>query len=259
MDVRQVFLPRKGTAAPGTDFVYQPRLLACAEVAFVDRRRGLEHKRTYRLLAEAPTVGQPLNWVTAEAVDVLPLDGPEAGASWGIVPESINSAKKLKALEKTFAEFVYGTARLRLFENKKLGLVSAPQEDVQTFQHRCRDAAFAEAAKGHDAERVKYLPRFNALGVPLPAFSPVKTEEKRGSILEWMLLSPFKLGAPVVNTLTPPSKKQIDLEAEYKGKVGALYEKWRQIGEDHGEVLLTPRKVDVQVTTFALAWGPLGA
>jgi hypothetical protein len=56
-----------------------------------------------------------------------------------------------------------------------------------------------------------------------------------------------------------PSKKQIDLEAEYKGKVGTLYEKWRQIGKDHGEVLLTPRKVDVQVTLFALAWTPLGA
>jgi hypothetical protein len=52
---------------------------------------------------------------------------------------------------------------------------------------------------------------------------------------------------------------QIDLEAEYKGKIGALYEKWRQIDEDHGEVLLTPRKVDVQVTLFALAWTPLGA
>jgi hypothetical protein len=256
-DVRQVFLPRRSVNPSSSDFLYQPRLLGCAEVSFVDRRRGLEHKRTYCLVAEPPPAGQLLNWVTAEAVQ--PLDAPEPGASWDVVPESANSAKKLKALEKSFAEYLYGNARLRLFENKKLGLVSAPQEDVQTFQNRCREAAQAEAEKAHEAERVKYLPRFNALGVPLPAFSPVKSEEKRGSILGWMLLSPFKVGAPVVNnTLAAPSKKQLDLEAEYKGKVGAIYEKWRQIGEDHGEVLLTPRKVDVSVTLFGLAWTPQG-
>jgi hypothetical protein len=258
-DVRQVFLPRKSANPSGSPFVYQARLLGGAEVAFVDRRRGLEHKRTYRLLADAPPLGQPFNWVTDEAVDVQPLDAPEPSASWSVVPESVNSVKKLKALEKSFAEYLYGNARLRLFENKKLGLVSAPQEDVQTFQNRCREAAHAEAEKAHEAERVKYLPRFNALGVPLPAFSPVKTEEKRGSILGWMLLSPFKVGAPVVNnTLAAPSKKQLDLEADYKRKVAALYEKWRQIGEDHGEVLLTPRKVDVRVTLFALAWTAQG-
>jgi hypothetical protein len=37
------------------------------------------------------------------------------------------------------------------------------------------------------------------------------------------------------------------------------YEKWRQIGEDHGEVLLPPPKVDVQVVLFALAWTPARA
>jgi hypothetical protein len=53
-----------------------------------------------------------------------------------------------------------------------------------------------------------------------------------------------------------PSKKELDLAAEWKGRVAALYEKWRQLGDDHTELLLTPRKVDVQVTTFGLAWAP---
>jgi hypothetical protein len=30
----------------------------------------------------------------------------------------------------------------------------------------------------------------------------------------------------------------------------------RQVGEKHGQLLLTPRKVDVPVTTFGLAWAP---
>jgi hypothetical protein len=62
----------------------------------------------------------------------------------------------------------------------------------------------------------------------------------------------------VASNAPSPSRKQRDLEAEWQGKIAALFEKWRQIGEEYGELLLTPRKVDVQVTAFGLAWAPFG-
>ena len=37
----------------GTTLVYQVRLLGFAEILFADKRRELEYRRTYRLLAEA--------------------------------------------------------------------------------------------------------------------------------------------------------------------------------------------------------------
>src|SRR5205823_5502561 len=89
-DVRQFFLPVKRSAAPDGEVVYRPRLLACAEVAFVDRRKGLEHRKVYRLLAEPPAPGQSLNWMTAEPVEVQPLDAPEPAAGWAPLPESVN-------------------------------------------------------------------------------------------------------------------------------------------------------------------------
>ncbi len=258
-DVRQFYLPIKRPAGPGETVIYQPRLLAFAEVAFVDRRKGLEHRKTHRLLAEPPATGQTLNWMAAETVDAQPLNGPEAVAGWGPVPESVATAKKLKALEKAFGEYLYGNARLRLFENRKLGLVSAPGEDLLAFGQRCREAAFREAGKAYEAERLKYLPRFNAINLPMPALS---AEQKTGAgtsagILDWVL-TPFKLGASAVKAVagSAPSKKQLELEADWKGRVAALYEKCRQLGDDHTELLLTPRKVDVQVTSFGLAWAP---
>jgi hypothetical protein len=253
-EVRQFFLPIKRPLAPGVEMVYQPRVLGFAEVAFVDRRKGLEHRKVYRLLAEPPGPGEALKWLTAEMFEGQPLDAPEAAAGWAPVPEALNAAKKLKALEKAFAEYLYGNARLRLFENKKLGLVSQPQEDLLAFSQRCREAALREAGKGYEAERVKYLPKFNALNLPMPAPS---ADQKSGGVLGWVL-APLKLGASAVKAVAgaQPTKKQIELEAEWKGRVAALYEKWRQIGEDHTELLLTPRKVDVQVTAFGLAWVP---
>jgi ribosomal protein L40E len=252
-DVPQFFLPPRRPLPEGASVVYQPRLLALAEVSFVDRRRGLDHRRTYRLLADAPAPGQAINWLNAEAVEAEPLAAPLLGAGWAPVPESVNSAKRLKALEKSFAEFLYASARLRLFENKKLGLVSAPQEDIQTFLKRCQEAALREAGKAYEAERLKYLPRFNAVNLPMPSYAP-----DRGNSLVGWLTAPFKLGASAVKAVTSsPSKKQAALEAEWKGKVAALYEKWRQVGDEHGELLLTPRKVDVQVTGFGIGWLPM--
>jgi hypothetical protein len=265
-EVRQFFLPVRRPVAPGEEVVYQPRVLAFAEVAFVDRRKGLEHRKTYHLLAEPPGPGQSLSWVTAEPLDgppsptpPPPVGGGAGVGGWAPVPESVNGAKKLRALEKAFAEYLYGNARLRLFENRKLGLVSQPQEDLLAFGQRCRDAALREAGKAYEAERLKYLPKFNALNLPMPALSAEQRggSDAGGGVLGWVL-APLKLGASAVKAVAgaQPTKKQVELEADWKGRVGALYEKWRQVGEDHTELLLTPRKVDVQVTAFGLAWAP---
>jgi hypothetical protein len=32
--------------------------------------------------------------------------------------------------------------------------------------------------------------------------------------------------------------------------------KWKQIGEEFAEIQLTPRRADVRVTQFGLAWAP---
>ncbi len=256
-DVRQLFLLPSRPLAPGEQIVYQPRLLAFADVVFVDRRKGLEHVRPYRLLAEPVAPGESLKWVMAETYEGQPHNAPEAAAGWGPVPESINSARKLKALEKAYADYLYGNARLRLYENKKLGLVSEPQEDLLAFTQRCRESAVREAGRAYEAERLKFLPKFNALNLPMTALSAEQRTGSDGGVLSWML-APLKLGASAVKAVTgtQPTKKQAQLEAEWKGRIAALYEKWRQIGEDHTELLLTPRKVDVQVRLFGLAWAP---
>src|SRR5262249_9479694 len=128
----------EGPGVRGSSLVYQPRVLACAEVVFTDRRKGLEHRRPYRLLAEPPAAGQPANWIASEPLAGEPSEAPAPNAHWAGVPESVDSARKLKALEKSFAEYLYGNAKLRLLENRKLGLVSEPREDAQAFQERCR-------------------------------------------------------------------------------------------------------------------------
>src|SRR5205807_1878186 len=106
-EVAQFYLPPAnpvGAAAEGHQeggspvLVYHPRLLGFAEVVFADRKKDVEHRKVYRLLAEPPLPGQVVHWQSAATIGETLAPAPEPNARWMAVPESINTAKKLKAL-----------------------------------------------------------------------------------------------------------------------------------------------------------------
>jgi hypothetical protein len=255
-EVAQFYLPVNSRSKPAnvSAVVYQARLLGCAEVVFVDKKKAAEHRRPFYLLAVPPAAGQALSWVTAERVADTLASAPEAGARWAEVPESANTARKLKSLEKSFADYLYNSARLVIYENSKLGLVGQPGEDIGVFRERCRAAARQEAGKAIAEERARYQPKFEALGVTMPEGSG--EQEKHGSSL-LNLVNPFKL----IGWLTskPPAKDQGKVErltSEWFAKQAAIYEKSKLVGEEATDNNLSPRRQDVQVVRFGLAWAP---
>jgi hypothetical protein len=259
-DLAQFFLPRDGTLGRSEPVVYQAAVLGFAEVVFRDRRRSLEFRRPYHLVAQPPAPGQAVAWASARWAGESPGAAAEPGARWTAVPETLNSSRKLKALEKAFADFLYGNARLTLLENVKLGLVGNPGEDVLAFQERCRADASGEADKALRSERLKYQPKFGALGADLPV--PEEQEKGGFSLLSWLnplnLLPGSSTRAPAQNPPRGPRQQEAlrKLEVEWHGKQAAIIEKWKQIGEEHAEIQMTPRRADVQITHFGLAWVP---
>jgi hypothetical protein len=260
--VAQFYLPVSGAARPAgaAGLLYRPAVLGCAEVGFLDKRRNLQHRLPHQLLAKPPAPGQTVNWSGAGRVADTLAAAPEAGAHWAAVPESLNSARKLKALEKTFADFLYDNAKLTVLENSKLGLVGQPGEDVLAFRERCRTAAHQEAEKALAAETSKYQAKFEALGARLPEVG-AGAEKAGASLLDYV--NPLKwlswsLSAKPASLERPRGKEAAvrRLEGEWHARVAGLFEKWKQIGEEYAEVQLTPRRADVQVTRFGLAWAP---
>ncbi len=254
-EVPQFYLPvTQARPAAATVLVYQPRVFGSAEVSFQDRKRKLSQTQTYRLLAGPPAVGQAVSWATAERLAAQPASSPQPGATWGTAPESVNTAKKLKALEKSLIDFLYND-RLVLLENAKLGLVGEPGEDVVAFRERCRVAARQETEKAVAAEKVKYLPKFQALGAPMPIWTGA--EKSEGSVLD--LVNPLhwlRVAGKANKSAAPKGDKLAKLESEWLAKQVALHEKWRLVGEEYSDIPLTPRRQDVQVTGFGVAWAP---
>jgi hypothetical protein len=246
-DVKQFYLP----APPGA--TYRARVLGFADVVFVlDKRKGLEHATTVRLLAQPVPAGHPVAWDQAAAVGETLAPGPAARARWEGVPDALDTGRKLKALEKAFAEHLYGTQKLALLENRTLDLVSRPGETREAFLERCRSAAAEGARKALELEKAKFAPRFAALDLPLPPDE--HNEKKGGSFFGWL----FGSSAPK----TPPAasaklgEKQRKLDADYQSKRNEIREKWKRAGEEATPVQLKPRKSDVRVTHFGLAWVP---
>jgi hypothetical protein len=242
--VTQFYLATAGPRPARAQVVYQPRVLGIGEVVFADKRRNLEYRRTYRYLALPPTGDGAITWGTAEAPGITLADSPEPAVQWATVPESLNGPKKLKSLEKAFWDFLYSTRKLPLWLNRALDLISQPGEELADFRERCRAAATAELERALENERIKFEPKFKRLGVELP-------EKRGGSVLSWLIF-----GASDAH-LTPKQKTQLrDLDNDWKRKRQELEDRWKQAGDDCSEQQLTPRKVDVEVTHFGLAWAP---
>jgi hypothetical protein len=51
-------------------------------------------------------------------------------------------------------------------------------------------------------------------------------------------------------------EKERKLMADYEAKQGEIAEKWRRVGEEYAPLRIKPRKSDVRVTQFGLAWMP---
>ena len=255
-DVTQFYL-RPATKSVGA-VVYEARVLGFAEVVFpIDRRAGLEHRETVRLIARPAAAGHPLPWDSADPGDGPPDSVPVPDARWGGVPESLDTGRKLKALERSFIDFLYGSRKLSLYENRMLGLTSQPGEPLGSFRERCRAASAEHARQALELEKAKFGPKFAALGLSLPGER--ESDAKNPSFLGWLFgAAPAKSSRSLSG---PPASKQEEkerkLQAEYESRRNEIREKWKCVGEETAPVQVKPRKSDVRVTHFGLAWVPV--
>ncbi len=256
-EVTQFYLPPLPAKAvvPGTEIEYQPYVLGFAEVVFlVDKRKGQEYRDAIHLLARPGATGVPLAWESAETVGVQLADNALPGARWANIPDSLDTGRKLRALEKAFADHLYSTRKLSLFENRTLKLVSEPGETADAFQTRCRASASQEAKQASEMEKVKFTPKFEALDATVPNVAGMHGKSG-GSLLDWVGSFVSSKGGSDPKEARQEEKLR-KLTGDYLAKCAEIEEKWRRVGEEATAIQLKPRKADVRLTHFGLAWVP---
>jgi hypothetical protein len=272
---------------PQASLVYTPGLAGLTTVYFAHAvsRQNWQEQAAYLLPAEGDNLDWSTGRVTLEARDLG--RSPMQGALFADLPRDLGTAKKLAALRQRFEDYLF-TVTSTLFYNPNLKLYSQPGETDEAFRRRCRQAA----EKARDAELAKLVAgtkkKLEALETKLEreerelALDKDKLSGRKGEELlsgAETLIGLFA-GRKKTSALSSASRRRRmtkeakasveeseeaikDLEAQMaaleeqvKQEEADLTAKWQELMDQVQEVEVRPRRTDVRVDRFALAWIP---
>jgi hypothetical protein len=270
--------------------IYRPALLCSAKIHFLDRRMGVDTTITRAaLIKELPRNG-PIRWEDfagndpwLEKVDT----GPTPGTLFGAVDLPLNDSKRMTALHRDFTAWVSRDSMVKARVNQALKVFAGPDVSQADFMKACADAAReardAELAKSTAAldRKIKALEDKVAreqreLQQDQTELGQRKTEEL-GNLAE-MGASLFGIGRKKslttqltkrrlteqakgdveesIQAITQYKKDLADLQVLRDQTAAEVTERWGQAVNQATEVNVTPKKSDIYVNLFGVAWLP---
>jgi hypothetical protein len=270
--------------------LYRPALLASAQVRFLDRRYGLDLQQVTSALVGSLSINGRLHWddfvrpIPSEA-DMDPAPAPQAR----FVPldGSLSDSRRLIALQKEFIDWVFRTSQVTIRSNSTLGLFATPEISQADFMKACAEAArqerdkeLAKAAAAFDRQLSALKEKIAREERELEQDQTELGERKREELVTGAETVFSLLGgkrsrrissAMSKHRLTEQSKAEVNesLDAldDYKKQVSRLEEsrqaalagtgsKWGEAVNDMTEIPVMPKKADVYVNLFGVAWFP---
>lgn len=276
--------------------VYEPALVGAATVRFVDRKRSLNEQIDKILVTPGPDDASLADWADAER---LPLklsdlaDRPARtdtgqGPFFTMVPEGVNSPRKLRSISKNLSDWLYYNSRLTINIHPELGLFQRPDETDRSFNVRLQQAAREKRDEEVDALEKKYDTKIERLERKLRKYQrdlsadqedyeARKREELIGigeSVVNFFLgrrRTRALSAAARKRRLTSQAKQDIEetkeevaeveaeiaeLEAELKDMAADITAKWGNSLQNLQTDEITPRRTDVQIHQVAVGWLP---
>jgi len=270
--------------------VYRPALVCSAKIHFLDRRLGVDTTITRAGLLNDPPRSGGVRWEDFTSNDewLETLEAaPAPGSLFGAVDPPLNDSKRMNALHKDFTDWAYRSSAVKARVNQAVKVFAGPDVSQADFMKACadaaRDARDAELAKSTAVldRRIKALQDKLAredreLQQDQTELNMRKTEEYGN----WAEMGASLLGIGRKKSLTTPLTKRrmteqakADVEesvqtiAQYKQDLAGLLQqrqqmaqeitdRWGQVVNDISEVNVAPKKTDIYVNLFGVAWLP---
>jgi len=271
--------------------IYEPALLGMATVQFVSRKHDVDERREVALLLEAPESRALMRWDEAKLLDIThrDLENEPFGEPFFVdMPATVTTARKLKGLSNGFSDYVYRHEAVVLGYNPALKLVALPDETQREFTVRCREAAREMRDAEVDKLSQKYERKIGQLQDRLAREERelVEDEADHAARKREELISAGEsviglfLGRRSSRGLSTASRRRryttkakadvqetkvniadleediAELKAELEEEAEAVTRRWAEALDEMDEVRVTPRRTDVDVELFALAWAP---
>ena len=296
-DIPQVFLPVR-RAHGAEPISYEPRLLALGKLHFVDTRRGLNADEMLSMMMSLDAGAFGIDWEEAVSLEITDDDldrEPMAGGVFGDVPSEAGKSKSYTTWKKQLADHLYRSRRYRLFKAVKLGEISEAGESEREFRIRLSDRAREERDEQIEKLRSKYASKLNTLEERLrKAEQRFEREQQEAAGAKWQ--SMISTGATILGAVmgrrmisstnvgraaTAPrgvgraskqaddvdraredidtyTEKLEDMENELASEIEEIEDRFDVDALELDELMLKPRKSDIDIRHLALAWVPFG-
>jgi DNA helicase HerA-like ATPase len=277
-----------GSSIQGT--IYRPVLLASAQIRILDRKYNVDAEMTKSALVnmldrrgiirweEFPYAGPALEKLETMAVD---------SARFGSIEPPLNDAKQMTALLKDFTDWAFRNSEVTARANAKLKIFAGTDTTAADFMKQCaeaaREACDAEIEKKTASIEKKIRTIEDKLGREERELREDEAELQNRNIESYANLA--ELGASLFgltrkksvttqftkHRLSQNAKAQVQesqetiarlsnelesLERERDSLATEINNRWGSIVSEFDEVTIKPKKTDVYVNVFGIAWMP---
>jgi hypothetical protein len=271
--------------------LYIPAVLGIGRLDFVDRTRDVDEQEDFALLAEPPGGAGMLTWEDAQSLDLSVRDlrqEPEADAYFDELPESINESPEYTALRDDLEDHLYHNSSVTLLYSPVLETYSKPGESERTFRTRLQRIARERRDEEIDAITERYEEKLERVEDKLRreeadlaqreadvAARKRETLVSVGESVVGMFLGrrSYRVASTALSKQRQAEKAKLqleearddvkaleedveELEEELQAEVAEIRDQWEQALTELESYPVRPRRKDVQIGFFGLAWTP---
>jgi hypothetical protein len=271
--------------------IYRPTLLASAEVRIVDRKHGVDSELKRTVLVKSPEKRGSIRWeeypLHAAILDSIDTS-PAPSTRFSSIDAPLNDVKLMTALQKDFTDWVFRNASVKARVNQALKVFAGPDISQAEFMKACADAA-RDARDAEIAKKAAQLDRQlrtledklareeRELREDEAELSHRKMEEA-GTHLENItgLFGGRRKATRLSSSLTKRRmteqaksevEESLDAIDQYKAQlkelekrreevIAEINDRWGRVVNEITEVTIAPKKTDVLVELFGVAWMP---
>ncbi len=292
--IEQVYLPVRRPAEKDARLVYVAAVLGMGTVDFADRPKKVQAQERFALLAPSGGLGREM-WEQAQPVEIALrdlADRPAPGALFVKLPTTMDEVAEINNLKKALVDFLYANWSVTVLYSPALEMYSQPDESRRDFRQRLQQLARERRDQELDEIADYYEERLGKLDERLrraEATLAKKEADARARDTEaWVSIGESVFGvfggrrrtyralSTYVSKRRLASQRKMDVDAQeetlqsLEQQIAALEEKgrreieevqtrWEKTLTDLQEVPIKPRRADIRVELFALAWTPYWA
>ncbi len=270
--------------------MYRPSLLAAAQVRIMDRKYGVDSETTRAALVNSLDRRGIVRWdeftyagPSLDKVETMPV----AGARFGTIDSPLNDTKLMTALQKDFTDWAFRNSSVTARANVTLKVYGGPDVSQAEFMTACSEQARA----GCDAEISK---KTSAIEKKIKSLEDKLFREERelqqdqadlqnrnietglsgAEAVAGMLglgrkkslstsVSKFRMAQNAKEdvreseeSITQYKKDLAILERQREEAASEIKDRWGRVVNESSEVTINPKKTDVYVNIFGVAWMP---